>query len=146
MISGNLNESYELFQTIGERFENINFGCLKSRIKDLHLTDKTNENIKNIVRDLKNSFDQKYLDNRLVDLTKEVGTKFRRHPGEFGDIPELSEFFKACTQLQHGLEKLKTQRNEVQDITKRMGHLIEMSYDRISEIQKNVKIESSKEQ
>ncbi|XP_073814408.1 uncharacterized protein [Musca autumnalis] len=137
----NLKESYQLFQTIGDRFENINFACLKSRIRDMHLDDK-NSDIKSIVHDLKNTFDQKYVDNRLGDLTKEMGSKFRRHPGEFGDIPELSEFFKACTQLQHGLEKLKRQRNDVQDITKRMSHIIESSCNRVNELQKQLELES----
>lgn len=135
----NLKESYDLFQTIGERFENINFGCLKSRIKDLHLNENNNDTIKTIVNDLKNSFDQRYMDNRLSDLTKEVSCKFRKHPGEFGDIPELSEFFRACAQLQHGLERLKKERRSVQDLTMRMNQVAEQSYSRIDEMQNKYK-------
>uniref|UniRef100_A0A1I8P3D6 Uncharacterized protein n=1 Tax=Stomoxys calcitrans TaxID=35570 RepID=A0A1I8P3D6_STOCA len=134
----NLKKSYELFQTIGDRLESINFCCLKSRIKDLHINDKSDESIKEIVDDFKKRYDQKRMEARLIDLTKKVGTKFRKHPGEFGDIPELSEFFRACTQLQHGLEKLKKQRNEIQDITRRMNHVVEMSYDRVNEIQQKL--------
>lgn len=140
-INLDLNHSYQLFQTIADRFESINFGCLKSRIKDVHLEGKNND-IKVIVNDLKNTFDQKYVDNRLSELTQEMAGKFRRHPGEFGDIPELSEFFKVCTQFQHGLEKLKRQRNDVQDITKRMTHIIEISCDRVTELQKKLELDS----
>ncbi|XP_075147218.1 uncharacterized protein LOC142221383 [Haematobia irritans] len=140
----NLKNSYELFQSIGGHLENINFCSLKSRIKDLNLNDKTNESLKQIAKDLKNTFDQKFIDNRVNDLTKEVGIKFRKHPGEFGDIPELSEFFRACTQLQHGLETLKRHRNEIQDITRRVTHVVEKSCDRSKEIQKNREISHQK--
>lgn len=132
----NLDESCRLFQSIGERFENINFGCLKNRIKDLHLNERSAESIKTIVNDLKHSFDEKYMENRLNDLTKEVTTKFRNHPGEFGDIPEISEFFRTCTKLEQGMEKLRRQRDDCLFLQNRMAKVEEASYERINDIQK----------
>ncbi|KAM7362855.1 uncharacterized protein ACRADG_000002 [Cochliomyia hominivorax] len=133
-----LDESCKIFQSIGERFENINFNCLKNRIKDLHLNERTTDSIKTIVSDLKNSFEEKYLENRLNDLTKDVTKKFRNHPGEFGDIPEISEFFQTCTKLEQGLEKLRKQRDDCLYLQKRMARIAEVSYDRINDIQQNV--------
>lgn len=134
-IQYNLDESCKQFQTIGERFENINFGCLKNRIKDLHLNDRNAESIKTIVNDLKHSFDEKYMENRLNDLTKDVTTKFRNHPGEFGDIPEISEFFRTCTKLEQSMEKLRRQRDDCLLLQKRMARVAEASYERINDIQ-----------
>lgn len=43
-------------------------------------------------------------------------SKFRSHPGEFGDIPELSKFFQACSQMQHGLKELEENRERMDDL------------------------------
>ncbi|KAI8119843.1 hypothetical protein FF38_14141 [Lucilia cuprina] len=128
----------KLFQNIGERFENINFGCLKNRIKDLHLNERSSDSLKSIVDDLKHSFDEKYMENRLNELTKEVSTKFRNHPGEFGDIPEISEFFRTCTKLDQGLEKLRRQRDDCMFLQKRMARVAEASYERVNYIQQQI--------
>ena len=134
-----LEESSKFFRNIGERFENINFSRLKSNIKDLHLNERSNSDvIKVVVDDLKNSFDEKFKQNRLEDLTKEVTTKFREHPGEFGNIPELSEFFKTCAQLQQGLEKLQKIKDNCQNLERRMFRAAEASYDRVSDIQSKI--------
>ncbi|XP_065354421.1 uncharacterized protein LOC135948898 [Calliphora vicina] len=133
-----LDESCKLFQTIGERFENINFGCLKNRIKDLHLNERSSDSLKTIVNDLKHSFDEKYMENRLNDLTIEVTSKFRDHPGEFGDIPEISEFFRTCTKLEQGVEKLRKQRDDCMFLQKRMTRVAEASYERVNDIQKKI--------
>lgn len=137
-----LEESSKLFQEIGERFENINFNCLKSRIRDLHLNDRSNSVIKDVFDDLKNSFDAKYKQNRLENLTKEVTAKFREHPGEFGNIPELSTFFKTCTQLQQGLEKLQKLKDSCQNLERKMFRVAEASYDRVIDIQSKINEET----
>ncbi|XP_037824309.1 uncharacterized protein LOC119612571 [Lucilia sericata] len=133
-----LDECCKLFQNIGGRFESINFGCLKNRIKDLHLNERSSDSLKTIVDDLKHSFDEKYMENRLNELTKEVTTKFRNHPGEFGDIPEISEFFRTCTKLEQGLEKLRRQRDDCMFLQKRMARVAEASYERVNDIQQQI--------
>ncbi|XP_050322353.1 uncharacterized protein LOC126754438 [Bactrocera neohumeralis] len=127
-----LQQSYELFQTMGERFQAINFSSLKNRIKDMNLskqdrTAKLNEEMKDIL-------EKHYNNNSLNSLTAEMGEKFQNHPGEFGNIPELSEFFQTCSQLQHGLEQLKRQRNSISEMTKRLSNATEASYTRIDHI------------
>ncbi|XP_018803075.1 PREDICTED: uncharacterized protein LOC108977696 [Bactrocera latifrons] len=127
-----LQQSYELFQTMGERFQSINFSSLKNRIKDMNLskqdrTAKLNEEMKDVL-------EKHYNNNTLNSLTAEMGEKFQNHPGEFGNIPELSEFFQTCSQLQHGLEQLKRQRNSVSEMTKRLSNATEASFTRIDHI------------
>lgn len=133
-----LDESCKLFQSIGESFENINVACLKNRIKDLHLNERSSDAIKIIVNDLKHSFDKKYMENRLNDLTKEISSKFRNHPGEFGDIPEISEFFRACTKLEQGLGNLRKQKDDCMFLQNRMTRIAEASYERVKDIQQKI--------
>ncbi|XP_054726688.1 uncharacterized protein LOC129236362 [Anastrepha obliqua] len=127
-----LQQSYELFQKMGERFQSINFSSLKSRIKDLNLGKK--DQTSKLESEIKNILQKHVKDNTMDRLTAEMGVKFQQHPGEFGNIPELSEFFQTCTQLQHGLEQLKRQRNSVEEMTKRLSSSAEASFGRIDEI------------
>ncbi|KAI8046829.1 uncharacterized protein LOC128266218 [Drosophila gunungcola] len=133
-----LKQSYELFQSIGEKFESVNFSGLKSRIRDLHLNDSNNELGKATTQELQKMFDQRYLQNRLDKLATDATQGFRRHPGEFGDIPELSTFFQACTQLEHGLDALRQQRRRNSDLEKRLCWATEIAYDRMDEIRNSV--------
>ncbi|KAL9898221.1 uncharacterized protein LOC119638439 isoform X1 [Glossina fuscipes] len=135
----NLMRSYELFQNVGGRFESFNFNGLLDRIKDLNLSGNTNEAFKATVDDLKRTFDEDYKANRLNEMTKTASSKFNKHAGEFADIPEVGEFFRACSHLERGLEQLKKQRTEVNELTKRMTWAINTSYNRIDEIQKGLK-------
>ncbi|XP_002013884.2 uncharacterized protein LOC6587503 [Drosophila persimilis] len=133
-----LKQSYELFQGIGEKFQSINFSGLKSRIRDLHLNSSTNEMGKMATNELQKVFDAHYVKNSLDKLTTDVSQGFRRHPGEFGDIPELSTFFQACTQLEHGLDALKQQRRRSNELEKRLCWATEIAYDRMDEIRNAV--------
>ncbi|XP_017084435.2 uncharacterized protein LOC108116868 [Drosophila eugracilis] len=133
-----LKQSYELFQGIGEKFESVNFSGLKNRIRDLHLSDSNNEMGKATTQELHKMFDQRYLQNRLDKLTTDATQGFRRHPGEFGDIPELSTFFQACTQLEHGLDALRQQRRRNSELEKRLCWATEIAYDRMEEIRSSV--------
>uniref|UniRef100_A0A1B0FIS7 Uncharacterized protein n=1 Tax=Glossina morsitans morsitans TaxID=37546 RepID=A0A1B0FIS7_GLOMM len=135
----NLMRSYELFQNVGGRFESFNFNGLLDRIKDLNLSGNTDEALKATVDDLRRTFDEDYKTNRLNEMTKTASSKFNKHAGEFADIPEVGEFFRACSHLERGLEQLKKQRTEVNELTKRMTWAINTSYDRIDEIQKGLK-------
>jgi len=63
---------------------------------------------------------------------------FRRHPGEFGDIPELSTFFRACTQLERGLDALHQQRRRNSELEKRLCWATEIAYDSMDEIRNAV--------
>ncbi|BFF90691.1 uncharacterized protein DMAD_09172 [Drosophila madeirensis] len=133
-----LKQSYELFQGIGEKLESINFSCLKSRIRDLHLNSSTSEVGKVATDELQKTFEAHYVRNNLDKLTANVSQGFRRHPGEFGDIPELSTFFQACTQLEHGLDALKQQRRRSNELEKRLCWATEIAYDRMDEIRNAV--------
>ncbi|XP_017846670.1 uncharacterized protein LOC108602880 [Drosophila busckii] len=133
-----LKKSYELFQGIGEKLEAISFGGLKTRIRDLHLNSMANDLGKVTTMELQKLFESSYLHNRLDKLTADVSHDFRRHPGEFGDIPELSTFFQACSQLEHGLETLKQQRKSSSDLEKRLCWATEIAYDRMEEIRNAV--------
>uniref|UniRef100_W8C1S7 Uncharacterized protein n=2 Tax=Ceratitis capitata TaxID=7213 RepID=W8C1S7_CERCA len=127
-----LQQSYELFQAMGERFQAINFRSLKRRIKDMNLN-KSDRSSK-LEQEVKDVLKKHYDDNTLSSLTTEMGVRFQQHPGEFGNIPELSEFFQTCTQLQHGLEQIKRQRQSVSKLTKRITNATEASYKRIDHI------------
>ncbi|XP_016951605.1 uncharacterized protein LOC108025584 [Drosophila biarmipes] len=129
-----LKKSYELFQGIGEKFESVNFTGLKNRIRDLHLNESNNDLGKATTAELQKMFDQRFLQNRLDKLTTDATMGFRRHPGEFGDIPELSTFFQACTQLERGLDALRQQRRRNSDLEKRLCWATEIAYDRMDEI------------
>ncbi|XP_017031167.1 uncharacterized protein [Drosophila kikkawai] len=129
-----LKQSYELFQGIGEKFESVNFSGLKTRIRDLHLNDNNNELGKVTTHELKTMFDTRFQQNRLDKLTSDATQGFSRHPGEFGDIPELSTFFKACTQLERGLDALRQQRRRNSELEKRLCWATEIAYDRMDEI------------
>ncbi|XP_036324471.1 uncharacterized protein LOC118737810 [Rhagoletis pomonella] len=131
-----LQQSYELFLTMGERFQAINFSSLKTRIKDMHLAKK--DRTVSLEDEIKEILQIHYRNNTLDKLTVEMGEKFQRHPGEFGNIPELSEFFQTCTQLQHGLEQLKRQRHSVDEMAKRLSRATEISYARIDDINKTM--------
>ncbi|XP_017868668.1 PREDICTED: uncharacterized protein LOC108617386 [Drosophila arizonae] len=133
-----LGQSYQLFQGIGEKFESINFGSLKSRIRDLRMNNMANDLGKVTTSELQKMFESSFLQNRLDKLTKNVGEDFRQHPGEFGDIPELSNFFQACTQLEHGLDKLKQQRQRTNELEQRLCWATEIAYDRMEEIRNSV--------
>ncbi|XP_037732644.1 uncharacterized protein LOC119563364 [Drosophila subpulchrella] len=133
-----LKQSYELFQGIGEKFESVNFTGLKNRIRDLNLNDSNNQMGKATTQELQKMFDQRFLQNRLDKLTTDATQGFRRHPGEFGDIPELSTFFKACTQLEHGLDALRQQRRRNSELEKRLCWATEIAYDRMDEIRNAV--------
>lgn len=128
-----LGKSYELFQTIGGKLESINFSGLKTRIRDLHLNNN-NDLDKITTKQLKESFESSYLQNHLKKITTDVSDDFRRHPGEFGDIPELSTFFQACSQLEHGLDSLKKQRKRSSELEKRLCWATEIAYNRMQEI------------
>ncbi|XP_034485254.1 uncharacterized protein LOC117790085 [Drosophila innubila] len=132
-----LGQSYKLFQDIGQKLESINFSCLKTRIRDLHLNNN-NDLDKITTMQLKKSFESSYLQNHLGKITKDVSENFRRHPGEFGDIPELSSFFKACAQLEHGLDALKQQRKSSSELEKRLCWATEIAYNRMHEIRNSV--------
>lgn len=132
-----LGNSYKLFQSIGEKLESINFSCLKTRIRDLHLSNN-NDLDKITTMQLKKSFESSYLQDHLEKITTDVSGDFRRHPGEFGDIPELSIFFKACAQLEHGLDSLKQQRKCSSDLEKRLCWATEIAYSRMQEIRNSV--------
>nr|XP_043068291.1 uncharacterized protein LOC108130460 [Drosophila bipectinata] len=129
-----LKKSYELFQGIGEKFESVNFTGLKNRIRDLHLNDSNNEMGKMTTMELQKMFDTRFQQNRLDKLTSDATEGFRRHPGEFGDIPELSTFFQACSQLERGLDTLRQQRQRNSELEKRMCWATEIAYDRMDEI------------
>ncbi|XP_030371575.1 uncharacterized protein LOC115621887, partial [Scaptodrosophila lebanonensis] len=133
-----LKQSYELFQGIGEKFESINFNGLRKRIRDLHLNNMSNDMGKVTTLELQKIFETRYMQNRLDKLTTDVRDGLRRHPGEFGDIPELSTFFQACTQLEHGLDTLKQQRKRSSDLEKRLCWATEIAYDRMDEIRNAV--------
>lgn len=133
-----LKKSYELFQGIGEKFESVNFTGLKNRIRDLHLNDTNNEMGKMTTMELQKMFDTRFSQNRLDKLTTDATEGFRRHPGEFGDIPELSTFFQACTQLERGLDTLRQQRQRNSELEKRMCWATEIAYDRMDEIRSAV--------
>ncbi|EDV93252.1 uncharacterized protein LOC6563805 [Drosophila grimshawi] len=130
-----LAKSYELFQSIGEKFEAINFGALKTRIRDLHLN---NEMGKASTIELQKTLDASFVQNRMETLATSVSEDFRRHPGEFGDIPELSTFFQTCAQLEHGLDTLKRQRTRSTDLEKRLCWATEIAYNRMEEIRNSV--------
>ncbi|KAM8705152.1 hypothetical protein ACLKA7_009588 [Drosophila subpalustris] len=132
-----LGQSYELFQNIGGKLESINFNCLKTRIRDLHLNNN-NDLDKITTMQLKKSFESSYLENHLDKITTDVSNDFRRHPGEFGDIPELSSFFQACAQLEHGLDTLKKQRICSSELEKRLCWATEIAYNRMQEIRNSV--------
>nr|XP_014086709.1 uncharacterized protein LOC106615150 [Bactrocera oleae] len=127
-----LQQSYELFQAMGERFQAINFSSLKNRIKDMNLSKQ--DGTAKLKEEMKDVLEKHYNNNTLNSLTAEMAEKFQNHPGEFGNIPELSEFFQTCSQLQHGLEQLKRQRNSVSEMTKRLSNATEASYARIDHI------------
>ncbi|XP_039495531.1 uncharacterized protein LOC120454368 [Drosophila santomea] len=133
-----LKQSYELFQGIGEKLESVSFTGLKDRIRDLHLNDSNNELGKATTQELQKMFDQRFLQNRLDKLTTDATQGFRRHPGEFGDIPELSTFFQACTQLERGLDALRQQRRRNSELEKRLCWATEIAYDRMDEIRNSV--------
>lgn len=133
-----LKNSYDLFQGIGEKFEAIDFRGLKTRIRDLHLNNLENDKAKATTTELQKMFENCYNQNRLDKLTSEAGQAFRRHPGEFGDIPELSNFFQACSQLEQSLETLKQQRRRSNELEKRMCWATEIAYDRMAEIRNSV--------
>lgn len=131
-----LDESYELFQKVGDRFENINFGCLLNRIKDLSLINSATDNeTKAAVEGLRATFDASFERNKIEELTKNVQSVFTNHPGEFGDIPELTEYYRTCSQLQRGLENLRQHRNSVLDLGDRMTQVADSSFRRIHDIQ-----------
>lgn len=136
-MKSELNQSYELFQNAGEAFNSINFDCLKTRIKDLHISVNNNCGMEN-VNDLQNVFEEHYRSNRLKKLTSEMGKEFDQHPGEFADIPEIGVFFKACNQLQRGLNQLKKQRSNIVDLTERISVVTEKNYNKVKEIQKSL--------
>ncbi|KAH8288455.1 hypothetical protein KR054_002911 [Drosophila jambulina] len=129
-----LKQSYDLFQGIGEKFESVNFSGLKNRIRDLHLNDTNNDLGKVTTHELKTMFDTRFQQNRLDKLTADATQGFSRHPGEFGDIPELSTFFQACTQLERGLDALRQQRLRNSELEKRLCWATEIAYDRMDEI------------
>jgi len=133
-----LKQSYELFQGIGEKFESVNFTGLKNRIRDLNLNDSNNQMGKATTQELQKMFDQRFLQNRLDKLTTDATQGFRRHPGEFGDIPELSTFFRACTQLERGLDALRQQRRRNSELEKRLCWATEIAYDSMDEIRNAV--------
>ncbi|XP_055903696.1 uncharacterized protein LOC129939633 [Eupeodes corollae] len=126
-----LKKCSQLFESAGEAFESINFNGLKHRIRDLHLSANHAE--------IETVMQEKEVDQKLSKLTEIMGHKFRQHPGEFGDIPELSNFFKACSQLQHGLDQLKHQRFEMDGLGKQITSATNASRLRIEEIQKTLK-------
>ncbi|KAH8273084.1 hypothetical protein KR018_000238 [Drosophila ironensis] len=133
-----LKQSYELFQGIGEKFDSVNFTGLKNRIRDLHLSDSNNEMGKLTTQELQTMFNTRFAQNRLDKLTADASQGFRRHPGEFGDIPELSTFFQACAQLEHGLGALRQQRQRNSELEKRLCWATEIAYDRMDEIRSAV--------
>ncbi|XP_033166966.1 uncharacterized protein LOC117145428 [Drosophila mauritiana] len=133
-----LKQSYELFQGIGEKLESVSFTGLKDRIRDLHLNESNNELGKATTAELQMMFDQRFLQNRLDKLSTDATQGFRRHPGEFGDIPELSTFFQACTQLERGLDALRQQRRRNSELEKRLCWATEIAYDRMDEIRNAV--------
>lgn len=133
-----LGKSYDLFQKISTKFESIDFGTLHKRIENLHLTESSNDLSKAATDQLKQMFDTSFLKNRLGKLTTEVRDGFRRHPGEFADIPELSNFFQACSQLEHGLETLKKQRKRSNELEDRISLATEMAYNRMEEIRNSL--------
>lgn len=133
-----LSKSYELFQNISTKFESINFGTLHKRIENLHLSESNNDLSKAATDQLKQMFDTSFLKNRLGKLTTDVRDGFRRHPGEFADIPELSNFFQACSQLEHGLETLKKQRKRSNELEDRVSLATEMAYNRMEEIRNSL--------
>ncbi|EDV49287.1 uncharacterized protein LOC6552578 [Drosophila erecta] len=133
-----LKQSYELFQGIGEKLESVSFTGLKDRIRDLHLNDSNSELGKATTQELQKMFDQRFLQNRLDKLTTDATQGFRRHPGEFGDIPELSTFFQACTQLERGLDALRQQRRRNSELEKRLCWATEIAYDRMDEIRNSL--------
>ena len=134
-----LQESYELFQNISNKFDSVNFGGLKSRIKDLNLSKRTSgAGFTSSSCDLNNVLEPNFVQNQLGRLTNEMGGKFKNHPGEFGDIPELSCFFQACTQLQHGLDQLKRHRLDVVHLENSIVGATEATYDRMDEIRKSM--------
>lgn len=133
-----LGKSYELFQKISHKFESIDFGNLHKRIENLHLSESSNDLNKAATDQLKGMFESSFLKNRLGKLTTEVSDGFRRHPGEFGDIPELSNFFQACAQLEHGLETLKKQRKRSRELEDRVNWATEIAYNRMEEIRNSL--------
>lgn len=145
-MQNNLDESCKTFEAIAKTFENINFDCLKDRIEEMNLNESSSDSIKLTVNDLRQSFDEKYVENRLADLTKETSSKFCNHPGEFGDIPEISEFFRTCSRLEHGLVKLRQQRDDCKYLQKRMQRAAEASFDRVALIQENIMRENGIQQ
>lgn len=133
-----LGKSYELFQNISNKFESIDFGTLHKRIENLHLSESSNDLNKAATDQLKQMFESSFLKNRLGKLTTEVSDGFRRHPGEFADIPELSNFFQACAQLEHGLETLKKQRKRSGELEERVSWATEIAYNRMEEIRNSL--------
>lgn len=133
-----LGKSYELFQRISNKFESIDFGNLHKRIENLHLSESKNDLNKAATGQLKEMFETSFLKNRLGKLTTEVSDGFRRHPGEFADIPELSNFFQACAQLEHGLEALKKQRKRSRELEERVNWATEIAYNRMEEIRNSL--------
>lgn len=133
-----LGKSYELFQNISTKFESIDFGNLHKRIENLHLSESSNDLSKAATDQLKQMFDTSFLKNRLGNLTTDVRDGFRRHPGEFADIPELSNFFQACSQLEHGLETLKKHRKRSNALEDRVSLATELAYNRMEEIRNSL--------
>lgn len=136
-MRANLDESYELFQKVANRLENISFGDLLNRIKDLSLISNNNsdQDTKMGIETLRASFDESFQQNKIEELTRNVKSVFTKHPGEFADIPELSEYYSACSQLERGLEFLKRQRSNVLELSDRMTNATQASFHRMEEIQ-----------
>ncbi|XP_055380470.1 uncharacterized protein LOC129611368 [Condylostylus longicornis] len=124
-----LKQSQEFFSSARDSLELINLENIKHRIKDLHLYPNTRE-LNDVLRDL-----ERNKKHDVEILTKVIGEKFKDHPGEFADIPEVSSFFKLCTQLQRGLDDLDKKKENLDSLEKRILWATNVSENRSKDIQ-----------
>ncbi|KAL5280659.1 hypothetical protein ACFFRR_004583 [Megaselia abdita] len=132
-----LNKTYEIFKNTAETLESIQFNNLRNRIKDLHLYPEDKE-LETMVLDSRNKTD-------IPELNKIMENKFRSHPGEFGDIPELSKFFQACTQMQHGLKELEESRGKMDHLKKKVDWANVVTLQKIDNLKRTVSKECENE-
>lgn len=126
-----LNKTYEIFKNTAETLESIQFNNLKNRIKDLHMVPDDKDLEKIVLESAMNKTE-------IPELNQVMEDKFRNHPGEFGDIPELSKFFQACTQMQHGLKELDENRDKMDDLKKKVDWANVVTIQKIDNLKKTI--------
>ena len=126
-----LNKTYEVLKGSAESLESIQFGNLKNRLKDLHMYPNEQDLEEVIINAAMEGSDV----NKLNSIME---TKFKEHPGEFAGIPELSNFFQACTKMQHGLKDLGENREQMEELKKKVEWANVVTLQKIESLKRTI--------